>query len=154
VRFLTSQANDAKGFRLERTLTGHSGQVWATVSSPDGVRAVSGGDDLTIRIWDLGAGHLERTIDGHVEVLNKVSAVALTPYGTRIVSAGHSRKVLVWSLATGILEQVLEGNIEYVNALAVTPDGASSRPVTTKRSGSGIWRAAAAAACWSVMSAP
>ena len=123
MRFLSCQTSEAKGFRLERTLTGHGGQVWATVASPDGIRAVSGGDDHTVRVWDLGAGKLERTIDGHVEILNKVAAVTVTPDGTRIISGGHSRKILVWSLATGLLEQVLEGNIEYVNALAVTPDG-------------------------------
>ena len=97
MRFLSSQANEAKGFRLERTLTGHGGQVWSTVATADGVRAVSGGDDQTVRVWDLGAGKLERTIDGHVEIHNKVAAVAVTPDGTRIISGGHSRNILVES---------------------------------------------------------
>lgn len=39
-----------------RTLTGHTGNVWAIAASPDGKRLVTGGDDGTTRIWDLASG--------------------------------------------------------------------------------------------------
>ena len=44
------------GGPLLRTLTGHDGAVHAVAVSADGRRAVSGGDDGTVRVWDLEAG--------------------------------------------------------------------------------------------------
>jgi WD domain, G-beta repeat len=41
---------------LNNTLTAHTGVVWAVAVSADGRRAVSGGEDGTVRVWDLGAG--------------------------------------------------------------------------------------------------
>ena len=44
------------GGPLQRTLTGHDGRVQAVAVSADGRRAVSGGDDGTVRVWDLDTG--------------------------------------------------------------------------------------------------
>jgi len=35
--------------------------------SPDGKKLASGGDDSTIRIWDIGSGHEVKTLEGHTE---------------------------------------------------------------------------------------
>ena len=43
------------GTRLH-TLTGHGGRVAAVAVSADGRRAVSGGSDGTVRVWDLATG--------------------------------------------------------------------------------------------------
>ena len=39
-------------------LPGHDGSVAAVAVSADGRRAVSGGDDGTVRVWDLETGRV------------------------------------------------------------------------------------------------
>ena len=36
----------------------------------DDSKIVSGGEDCTIKIWDLKEGSLERTLKGHVDTVN------------------------------------------------------------------------------------
>ena len=109
------------GGPLERVLVGHAKQVNAVTVTPNGARIVSGGDDFTVRIWDLASGRLERELRGHI---GAVEAVAVTPDGTRIVSGGMDHTVRVWDLGSGDLERTLEGHPAAVRSVAVTPDGA------------------------------
>ena len=51
-----------------RTLSGHTGAVWAVAVTPDGRQAVSGSEDNTLRVWDLASGETVRTLSGHTEL--------------------------------------------------------------------------------------
>lgn len=42
--------------------TGHTGDVWGVASSPDSQLLVSGADDQTVRLWEIGTGKLLLTI--------------------------------------------------------------------------------------------
>lgn len=110
------------GGSLERALPRHDGVVRAIAVMPDGSRIVSGGDDRTVRIWDLASGRLELTLEGHTD---SVRAVAVTPDGRRIVSGGAYDMVRVWDLASGRFERTLVGQAGYrgVYTVAVAPDG-------------------------------
>jgi WD40 repeat protein len=61
--------------------------------SPDGSRIVSGSRDNTVTVWDLQAGTLVRTLEGHQKVVN---SVAVSPDGRRIVSGSDDNTVAVW----------------------------------------------------------
>ena len=106
----------------ERSPAGHEGIVRAVAVTPDGRRLVSGGDDHTIRIWNLASGKLERTLEGHTD---SVRAVAITPDGRRIVSGGTFDAVRVWDLASGKFVHTIVGQAGYraVYSVAVSPDG-------------------------------
>ena len=64
------------------TLTGHDGSVRGVVVSADGSRAVSGGYDGTVRVWNLVQG-AELTIFSSE---NEITDLAVTPSGTRLIA--------------------------------------------------------------------
>ena len=47
---------------------GHTDDVTCVACHPDGRRAISGGDDCTLRVWDLDTGVCERVLEGHAEL--------------------------------------------------------------------------------------
>ena len=114
------QVWDVATGRLELTLDGPEDQAHALAVTPDGSRAVSGGDDGKLRVWSLAGGHLERTIEGHAE---EVRALAITPDGRDVVSGDYDGVVLVTALAGGRVEFKLEASHGSTLAIALTPDG-------------------------------
>ena len=63
-------------------LAGHTGWVYAVAVTPDGRHVVSGGDDGTVRVWELATGAETTRFDGHT---GRVRAVAVTPDGRHVV---------------------------------------------------------------------
>jgi WD40 repeat protein len=105
---------------LLRTLEGHSFSVDSVSVMPDGLRAVSGGYDWTLRVWDLETGACLRTLAGHSGHVNSVS---VTPDGRRAVSGSEDDTLQVWDLETGTCLRTLAGHSGQVNSVSVTPDG-------------------------------
>jgi len=102
------------------TLEGHAHRVRAVALTPDGRRAVTGGEDETAKVWDLETGACLLTLEGHT---HRVWAVAVTPDGRRAVTASNDRTAKAWDLSTGMCLRTLEGHSGNVEAVAVTPDG-------------------------------
>ena len=105
---------------LEQTLAGHTGLVRSVAVSADGGRAVSGGDDGTVRVWDLAAGRQQAQLTGHH---GAVRSVAVSADGGRAVSGGDDGTVRVWDLAAGRQQAQLTGHHGAVRSVAVSADG-------------------------------
>jgi hypothetical protein len=75
----------------ERTLTGHSGTVWALISVEGWL--ISGSFDHTIRVWDVATWCCERTLEGHADAVR-----CLAVSGGRLVSGSSDRTVKVWRI--------------------------------------------------------
>jgi serine/threonine protein kinase len=108
-------------FSLSGALQGHVGRVNSIAVSQDGRRALSGGRDGTIRLWDLASGRvlLPEVHDG------PVVTVALSPDGRIGVSGSLDRTVRVWDLdpdhAVGMYRLV--GHTGAVFAVALAQGG-------------------------------
>jgi WD40 repeat protein len=101
-------------------LEGHEFTVWSVTVSPDGKSVLSGGQDATIRLWDIEEEKELHKFTGHE---GPVYGLVLMPDGKRLVSiADKDLAVKVWDLETRVLISSLAPNSAHVNAVAVSPD--------------------------------
>ena len=82
----------------EKTLEGHIKWVWSVCFSPDGKRLASGGQDGTIKVWDVERGECERTIEPNTNVTT-VFCVVFSPDGRSVAFA--SSDVQLWNVVSG-----------------------------------------------------
>jgi formylglycine-generating enzyme required for sulfatase activity/Tol biopolymer transport system component len=110
--------------------------VLTVAFSPDGKRAVTGGGDRVVRLWDLASGTAIRTLTGH---LGSVMSVTFSPDGSQIASCGldEDKTVRLWNTETGKELLRLDGHTAGVESVAFTPDG--SRLVSSAFDGMILW---------------
>ncbi|MCL1468869.1 WD40 repeat domain-containing protein [Argonema galeatum] len=104
--------------QLLRTLTGHTDEVRAIASSPDGNILASGSHDNTIKLWNPNNGQLLRTLTGHSDW---VASVAISPDGKTLASASFDKTIKIWDLHTGQLLRTLTGHSAPVQSVAFSP---------------------------------
>ena len=102
-----------------RVLTGHKGYVYAVAVLPDGRRALSGGRDATMRLWDLQTGAELRRF----AVRRGVNTIAALPDDRRALSGSSDNTLRLWDLQTGETLRTLRGHTNEVWAVAVLADG-------------------------------
>ena len=92
--------------------------------SPDGQWLATGGEENTVKIWDVETGReLRPPLRGHT---GDVYAVAISPDadGRWIASAGEDSTVKIWDSHTGELRRTFRGHTGLVSSLAfTTPEG-------------------------------
>ncbi len=102
-----------------RVMTWHSSRVNAVAFSPDGVLALSGGDDGTLVWWDVATG---QRINNREEEGGRIRSIAFLPSGDQVVIAGDNGLLVLVDAATGETVRALDHPGD-VFAVAVSPDG-------------------------------
>lgn len=103
---------------LKLTLKGHEGSVNALCFSPDGKTLVSGGDDKTIRCWDIATGTPGAILTGHFA---GVHFLRYSPDGSMLVSAGD-RSLRTWT-PCGAVRKTFTGPVTNIWSFDISADG-------------------------------
>jgi TIR domain-containing protein/WD40 domain-containing protein len=114
--------NIADGAKLH-PFEGHKGEVNTVAIAPNGTQVVSGGDDGSVRLWELSSGRELHKLAGSSGHLGKVFDVAVSPNSRVALSGGADRTAKLWDLANARLIRTLEGHTESVETVAIAPDG-------------------------------
>jgi WD40 repeat protein len=94
-------ANAERVSRLEATAVGEGGIL------------ASGGDDQTVRLWDMSEGKCLKTLVGHA---NWVMSVAWSPDGKILASGGDDQTVRLWDVNKGKCLRILLGHTNWTNS--------------------------------------
>jgi WD40 repeat protein len=108
-----------------RTFEGHTAPgVHGVAFSPDESLVASGGDDVTLRIWDAKTGKELRRCEG---ISDRVRCLDYAPDGKRIASGhygpGSTFLVRLWDANTGKELRSFKGHTRDVTAVKFLPEG-------------------------------
>jgi WD40 repeat protein len=99
----------------------HEGRATCVVYSADGKRALSGGYDKTILLWDIEKGQEVRHFDGHTHV---IWTVALSNDGRLALSGSQDQTVRLWNVETGKeVCPTMKGHSGVISSVAFLSDG-------------------------------
>lgn len=121
ITFITCQAQTVSRCRPSRPLAANPppGVVGLSLSR-DGKTLVSAGADGRIRLWDVAAGRVRRTLTGHT---NAVYVAVFSPDEKLLASSSRDTTVRIWDAATGRELHRLTGYRCSVKSVAFSPDG-------------------------------
>jgi WD40 repeat protein len=101
-------------------LRGHAAGVQAVSLSQDGVHALSGGVDKTVRLWDTAKGQQIRAFEGHTDA---VTGVCLSYDGRYALSGSLDNTFRLWETSSGRCIRVFKGHLMGVLSVDLSATG-------------------------------
>jgi WD40 repeat protein len=111
---------DLKSGQESLRLSGHTGNVYNLVFTPNGKQLFSSSGDRTIKLWEVESGQLLRTLKGHRDF---VYGLAISPDGKLLASASADGMIKLWEVETGLELRTLNSHSQYIYQIAFSPDG-------------------------------
>lgn len=103
-----------------RTLTGHTGRVYALAFDRSGDRLATAGLDSDVRVWNPMTGECLHALGGH---FTRVWSIQFSPDGTLLATADAEGVVREWDPRTGECLRTYEDHDGPVWAVRYSPDG-------------------------------
>jgi len=103
-----------------REYTGHTGAVTSLAVVADGAILATGGEDKTVRVWEITSGKQLRVLQGH---LGRVTAIASRSDGKQIASGSEDGAIRMWDLSTDDEHRAMSEATDSLWAVAFSPDG-------------------------------
>jgi RNA polymerase sigma factor (sigma-70 family) len=108
----------------------HGARVRSVAFSPDGKTLASGGNDNTVRFWEIATGKEIRrftAVTGQWATYFVVDSIAFSPDG-KLLAAGTENgpgeaEVVIWTIATGKVLHRFSAKQRRVHCVAFGPDG-------------------------------
>jgi WD40 repeat protein/Flp pilus assembly protein TadD len=105
------------------TIHGKSEERWTSVAfSPDGRFLATGGESLSLVLWDVATGRRLRSFDGYSHLFGSQN-VSFSPDGQRVAAPGKDKTVKLWAMDTGEVVATLRGHTGWVSAVRFSTDG-------------------------------
>lgn len=104
-------------------LKGDVGWMNSVDITPDGKRAVTGGRDGDLLVWNLEDGRCLKTLKGHTRWIKSVN---ITPDGKLAISGGGDMALRLWDLEAGRCIRTLEGHTGAINRVSIAANGSTA----------------------------
>lgn len=100
--------------------TGHAGDIWDMIISPDETRAITSSLDGTVIVWDIETGEMLRVFEEHTA---PVRAVAIDPSGTMVLTGADNGRILQFNLTNTTIREYDSVHLSPIYSIAFTPGG-------------------------------
>ena len=106
---------DAHSGKILNELKGHTDRIGVVALSQDGVNALTGSDDTTVRLWSKG--QLEQVLEGHTK---GITAAVVSPDSNFILTGSKDTTARLWDTKTGSCLYTLKGHLAAISTVSFT----------------------------------
>ena len=115
----TLKSSNLENTSLSYVLNGHRNLIRSLTFSRDSQTLFSGGNDKSIRIWNLQTRKLQSQLSESGEWIVLASA----PDGKTLASGSSTKNIKIWNLETRRQQHLIKAHFDLINSLCINPKG-------------------------------